>query len=449
MKSLMLSKAFAILAVAITVPLLPQVEPSADDGITKTDQETRMITPPMLNGASLPLDEEVGQRSNYLSGGLTFNSAYISNVRPGVASSSIDDTTYSIWPSLAIDQKTPRMTQKLSYNSGFTFYRKTNALDSINQSMEARFDYGFSNRLAVSFQERFRQNSNVFNQPLAPSGGETFQAEVAQTSGIVVPFEEELKNNLSAIISYRIAKFSMVGVKGGFESLSFPSVSEGSGLYASRAVSVLEFYSRRVSRLQYIGASYQSASIVTSQQQTTTRMQTLSFFYTLYSDRNFTVSVAAGPQHMNFTAGNAPSYQRWVPSVRAGLGWQTARLRFTSDYSTETTAGQGLLDAYISNSEDATLRYQLKRNWVLNSVAVYANSENSVPSLSSLQVSPGGHTLSVTASIGYNIGQNLVAEFGYTRLRQDFSGVAAISSAPDSDRVFISLSSYFHRPLGR
>src|SRR6185503_6443753 len=151
MKSLMLSKAFAILAVAITVPLLSQVEPSADDGITKTDQETRMITPPMLNGASLPLDEEVGQRSNYLSGGLTFNSAYISNVRPGVASSSIDDTTYSIWPSLAIDQKTPRMTQKLSYNSGFTFYRKTNALDSINQSMEARFDYGFSNRLAVSF----------------------------------------------------------------------------------------------------------------------------------------------------------------------------------------------------------------------------------------------------------------------------------------------------------
>lgn len=439
--------ACALLVVMTAMPMLSQVEPSTAVDLTAPDQETRMITPPAVSGALLPLDDELDQRSNYLSGGVTFNWAYISNVQPGATSASINDESYSIWPILTLDQRTPHSTRMLSYSSGFTFYKQTSALDSINQNMDARFDYGFSPRLIVSIRDSLRQNSNVFNQPLVTSGGTSSPPVGVQSPGVVMPFENEVKNDLSAIFSYQFDEFSMFGGKVGYETLNFPNLTKGSGLFNSKANSELGFYSWRVSRAQYFGAMYQGAQVVTSGQETTTQTQTLSFFYTLYSGKGFTLTLSTGPQYMSFTEPGSPSYHEWTPSVRASIGWQTPRIRLTSDYSRDITAGQGILGAYASNSADASLRFQLTRNWVVNSVVVYENDKNSVPALQ--QGYPGGNSLSWTASAGYNIREYLVAGFGYTRLHQNYSGVTAIALTPDSDRAYFSLSYFFHRPLGR
>ena len=438
--------AIALLSVMTAVPMFSQVDPSTAVDLTAPDQETRMITPPVVGGAILPMDSEVGQRSNYLNGGVTFNWAYISNVQPGASSGAINDQSYSIWPILSLDQRTPRSTRLLTYSSGFTFYKQTSALDSINQNMDARFDYGFSPRFTMSLRDSLRQNSNVFNQPL-DSGGTNSPPGGTQSPGVVIPFEEELKNDINAIFSYQFDQFSMFGGKVGFGTLNFPNLTKGSGLYNSRAETELGFYSWRVSNAQYFGAMYQGANVVTTGQTTTTQTQTPSFFYTFYSDRGITLTLAGGPQYMKFTEPGSPSYEEWTPSVKAIFSWQTPRIRIASDYSKEITAGQGILGAYSSNSADTSLRFQLGRNWLFNSIVVYQNDKNSVPAFQ--QGYPGGHSLSWTVSAGYNIREYLVAGLGYTRLHQSYSGITEIALTPNSDRVYFSLSYYFHRPLGR
>jgi hypothetical protein len=437
----MLIRACAILAILAAVPCWSQVEASAEGGF-EPDEDTRMLTPPAVSGATLPLDLEPGQRSNYLSGGVTFNAAYIGNVQPGETAASINDKSYSIWPVLTLDQRNPRALRSVTYSSGFTFYQRTSTLDSVNQNMDARVEYGISPRLNVSLRDTFRQNSNIYNQPLLASG-----AADTPDSALVIPFAEELKNEVSGIFTYQYSRYAMLGGKAAYELLNFPNLAAGSGLSNSRAESGLGFLSRRASQTQYLGGFFEYARITTSQLQATTQTQTLSLFYTLYLGRALTLSVAAGVQHLDFTAPSTSPYKKWTPSVRTNFGWQGGRARLTADYSRDITAGQGLMGAYASDSAGASARWQLTRSWILRSIAVYHNSKNSVPTFA--QGYPGGHSVSGTATAEYTLSSHFVAGLGYTRLHQNFTGIAAISRAPNSDRIYLSLSYNFQRPLGR
>lgn len=437
----------AVITVLIAVPCWCQVEPSAEGtGYAASDDSSRMIMPPVVSGDNLPLNAERGQKVNYLSGGVALNTAYISNVQPGETAATVNDESYSIWPTVILDQRSPRALRLLNYNSGFTFYQHTNALDSINQSIDADFEFGVTPRLAVGLKDSFRQNSNVFNQPIL--NPEAVQSKTGpDLSGLVIPFDDELKNETSALFGYQFAKFAMVGGRTSVQLLKFPKARQGSGLYNSRAESVLGYYSRRISLDQYVGGFYERANVETSQQKTATDTQTVSVFYTFYSSRGFTFSLAAGPQYLEFTVPKSPSYSQWTPSVRASAGWQGVRARLTADYSRDVTAGQGLLGAFASDSADLGARVQLTRSWVLNTIGVYENSKDSVPN--SFQGVPGGHSLSGTASAGYSLGEHLVAGAGYTHLHQSYGGIAELSRAPDSERVFLSMSYFFRRPLGR
>lgn len=444
---LTIQKLCAILLVLITVPAWCQVEPSATGSYAAPDEDAHMIMPPVVSGANLPLDAELGQRSNYLSAGVTLDSGYISNLQPGESVVAISDESYSIWPMVSVDQRTPRSLRSLVYTSGFTFYQRTNVLDTVNQSMDADFEFGLTPRLTVSLRDSFRQNSNVFNQPIVGSGVLSPAAVAPIDSGVVIPFDEELKNEVSALFGYQFAKFAMVGGRVAVQSLKFPDLRQGSGLYNSKADSALAYYSRRISRDQYLGGFYEQANMVTSQQKTTTQTRTLSLFYTLAAGRNFTLSLATGPQYLDFTVPGSPSYSEWTPSVGGSIGWQASRARITADYSRDITAGQGILGAFASDIAEASARYQLTRSWILNGIGGYENSKNTVPI--ALQGYPGGRSVSGTVSVGYSVREYLTAGAGYTHLRQRYTGVAAISQAPDSDRVFLSVSYYFRRPLGR
>jgi len=62
--------------------------------------------------------------------------------------------------------------------------------------------------------------------------------------------------------------------------------------------------------------------------------------------------------------------------------------------------------------------------------------------------STDGHSISGTASLQRLFGEHLNVQLGYTRLHQSYN-VAAISTTPDTNREFVSLSYQFARPLGR
>jgi hypothetical protein len=60
-----------------------------------------------------------------------------------------------------------------------------------------------------------------------------------------------------------------------------------------------------------------------------------------------------------------------------------------------------------------------------------------------------GHTLSSTASLEHQFRQRFNVQLAYSRLHQDYSGVAVIATNPDTNRESISVSYLFSRPLGR
>ena len=63
--------------------------------------------------------------------------------------------------------------------------------------------------------------------------------------------------------------------------------------------------------------------------------------------------------------------------------------------------------------------------------------------------STNSHTVSGTASLQQAVGQNLTVQLGYTRLHEDYSGVAILAGTPNTNREFVSISYQFSRPLGR
>ena len=57
--------------------------------------------------------------------------------------------------------------------------------------------------------------------------------------------------------------------------------------------------------------------------------------------------------------------------------------------------------------------------------------------------------ISGTVSAQHSIGGRLTLDVGYMHLHQSYASIAVISSAPDTNREYISFSYQFARPLGR
>src|ERR1700679_699849 len=96
------------LVLFLVVPAWSQVEPSATGGASSSDADTRMLHPPPVSGEAYPTTFGAEGRSNYLTAGIRLDTAYVDNVLPGATSKPVGDVTFSIGPSIALSQTTPR-----------------------------------------------------------------------------------------------------------------------------------------------------------------------------------------------------------------------------------------------------------------------------------------------------------------------------------------------------
>src|ERR1700752_388664 len=129
----MLVKACIIFALVIAIPLRSQVAPIATGPAQASDDQMR--TPPPVTGQTDPTAIVSETRSNYVRAGFAFSTAYNDNVLVGTGSTPVNDVSYSIWPTISLDQTTPRMHQSFAYNPGFTFYQQTSEWNEQSQSL--------------------------------------------------------------------------------------------------------------------------------------------------------------------------------------------------------------------------------------------------------------------------------------------------------------------------
>ena len=106
---------------------------------------------------------------------------------------------------------------------------------------------------------------------------------------------------------------------------------------------------------------------------------------------------------------------------------------------------EGLFGAFDSNSATLLASSRLTRTWNVEAGGAYAINKNVTAFLP--LAAPGGHSVSESVAFQHIFTQHFKAELGYTHLHQSYSGIPAISQAPDTDRVFCSVTYQFARPL--
>ncbi len=415
-----------------------------------------MLTPPPISSQAYPTVVGSEVRSNYLTAGLIFTTAYNDNVLEGASTTPIGDVTYSIWPTIALNRTTPRQQWALTYTPGFTFYQHTTALNAADQNANFNFQYRLSQHVTVSLNDSFQQSSNVFSQPNSISGAPISGSSQSAPTEVLAPYADRISNVANVGLSYQFSENGMMGFGGIATQSNYPNPSEASGLYNSNSFGGSAFYNHRLSSGQYLGLTYQylksdsdpvDAEADPASSSIEVQTQTLLPFYTIYFNPTFSLSLSGGPQHIDAAQSLSPSVREWEPAAMASIAWQSRSTNLVASYTRTITGGVGLPGAFNSNNANASVRWKISRAWIVGAGVGYAINKNITPLFT--PYSPGGHTISASVSLEYSTRDHFKAELGYVRLHQSYSGIALISDAPDSNREFVSISYQFTRGLGR
>jgi hypothetical protein len=425
-----------------------------------------MVTPPVVSGQSYPVATASQERSNYLRGGVTFATAYSDNVlgSTGPNSAPVSDVSYSVWPTIALDQTTTRVHWTLDYAPGFTFYQHTSSRNESDQNAAVNFQYRVSPHVTFSAVDTFQKSSNVFNQPDLGSAGAVSGGAQAANLSVIAPVADRLSNVGNVGMTYQFAANSMIGAGGSFSNLHYPDQSEVQGLFDSESQGGSAFYSYRVAPRNYLGATYQYQRLLAfpTEGENETQTHAVLFFYTYNRTPAFTLSLFGGPQHSDTVqsgpvplsmqpVGTQPSVpvpplRTWSPAGGASASWQGRFTSFALGYTHIVAGSGGLAGAVKIDSANVSLRQQMTRSFSGSLSGFYA--QNDVLDAAALG-SSDGHSISATASVQQQVGQNLNVQAGYTRLHQDYSTVEVLAAHPDTNREFIAISYQFSKALGR
>jgi hypothetical protein len=428
------------------VPLWLQVTSAAQESVDTTNTEGRMITPPVVSGQSYPVAPESQERSNYLLGGVTFTTAYSNNVLGSANGNPVSDVSYSVWPTVAIDQTTSRLHWKLNYAPGFTFYQHTSSYNETDQNAVLDFGYRLSPHVTFAARDSFQKSSNFFNQPDLASAGAVSGGAQGPNQSVIAPLADRLSNFGNVGITYQFSANDMIGGSGSFSRLTYPNPTQVQGLYDSSSQAASGFYAHRVSQIHYVGATYQYQRLMSypTGLQSETQTQAILLFYSVSPVPRLSLSLFGGPQYSSTSYPPFPS-RGWTPAAGASMNWQGQFTALSASYLHVVSSGGGLTTASQMDSASASIRMQFSRALSAGLSGSYANNNILGPAL----FNNNGHSFSATAFVQRPIGERMNLQLGYTRLHQIYSNVAVLAGSPDTNRVFVSVSYQFLRPLGR
>src|ERR1700722_17492479 len=275
----------------------PSPDTGSDNGTANSGD--RMVTPPPVSGQSYPTASVSQERSNYLRGGLLFTTAYSDNAVGLVNGHRESDVSYSVAPTLAIDETTSRTHFVMSYAPGFTFYQHTSSRNEADQNAAIDFQYRLSPHVTFAAHDGFQKSSSVFTQPDLGSAGAVSGGTEGGNFSVIAPVADHLSNAGNVGLTYQFALNEMIGASGTFTNLHYPSQSEVPGLFDSESQGGSAFYALRISKVNYFGVAYQYQRLFSYPTPGTNEAQThgLLLFYTVYATSRFSISIFAEPQY--------------------------------------------------------------------------------------------------------------------------------------------------------
>jgi hypothetical protein len=337
-------------------------EPAAT-GLESSVSSDAMVTPAPISGEGYSMGFTSETRSNYLRGGLVFGSAYDDNVSAEANGKPISDLSYSIWPTISLDQTRSRMHWLLNYSPGFTFYQKTSSLNVVDQNLGVDFKYRLSPHVTLNLRNSLMKTSNILNQPNQGFTQPVSGGVSAPNDSVIAPIADMLRNTANATLTYQFSANGMVGASGTFTNLHYLDQAQVPGLFDSVSRGGSAFYNHRLSKMHYIGATYQYQMFLAypTVGQSETQVHSALLFYTLYLKPTLSISLFGGPQYSDTSQFGVPSSTSWTPAAGASMSWQGRLTSFAASYSRRINDGGGLNGAVQSNGVDGSLRRQLTK----------------------------------------------------------------------------------------
>jgi hypothetical protein len=446
----MLIRVFVAISLLASCPLWAQDATSggAEAAATGTSNEGAMLTPAPISGQGYSMGFTSETRSNYLRGGLMFSTAYDSDATTGTNGQPISDVSYSIFPTISLDQTRSRLHWVFNYAPGFTFYQKTSSLNQADQNLGVNLSYRLSPHVTLNVRDSFQKTSNVLNQPISDLANPVSGGVTAPNNSVIAPIADTLTNNANMSMTYQFSANGMIGASGTFTNLHYPNEDQVPGLYDSSSRGGSAFYNHRLSKMHYIGVTYQYQMFLAypTVGQSETQTSTIYGFYTIYLKPTLSISFFGGPQYSNTQQFGVPTTTGWSPAGGASMNWQGKLTSFAASYSRSINSGGGLIGAVEYSSANGSFRRQLTRWWSMSIGGGYANNDvlEALPTLNN-----GGQTIQGNASVQRQIGEHFNLQLQYTRLHQSYNDIEAISIVPNRNRVAVLISYQFSRPLGR
>jgi hypothetical protein len=410
--------------------------------------------PAMLGGrgSSLAFRSEM-ERSNYLRGGINVGAGYDDNAFLG-SGGKVGSTSFSVFPSIAIDQSTSRMRWSLGYRGGLTVNQR---LSNQNQgSHNLNFDSEF--RLSPHVNLRAAENFSLTAGMFGANAGSSFQPGPGGTNGTLVTPLANMRSSQTVVeTNYHFALKDVVGASGSFYDLHYSDVSTGPGILVdTRTAAGSAFWLHELFRRDWAGFSY-GFQRVTFDPSGETRVHTFTVMNTLNISKTFTVSAFIGPEYSDNhgvaasgpDAGQVSNFSDWSMAGGVEGGWQNSRTSVTAGYSKRVSNGGGILGAVRLQNIHAGVRRELFPGWAATCSVTHGSNQSltliSATSATSIK------TTSVGASLERNIGRSLGFQIGYFHDFQNQFGSIEPSQNFDAsrNRFSVTVSYQWTKPLGR
>ena len=405
--------------------------------------------PAMLGGkgTSLAFQSEMA-RSNYLRGGLNVGAAYDDNALLGTNGAQ-GNTSYSVFPSLALEESWSRVRWTLAYAGGFTFNQR---LTNQNQgSHDLNFDSQF--RLSPHVNLRIAENFALSTGFFDGGNGVAVSGTGGPNASLITPLATQRTSLTTAGANYHFALNDVIGASGSFYDMHFTNAPADSLLVDTRTATGSAFWLHRIFRHNWAGASYSYERLTFDPSGGETLVHSFALVDTIGLSRGFTFSGFVGPEYSDNRglvpgADTISQFHNWSVAGGVEAGWRSARTSVSTGYSRRITDGGGLLGAVRSQTARGDLRRELFPGWAVQLGGSYGNNK-------ALTVASSGsastiNVTSVSASLERNVGKSLGLHFGYAHDFQQQSGVADPTQKLDAhrNRFFVTLSYQWAKPLG-
>jgi hypothetical protein len=442
-------------AVAAPISTSSSIGGITNPGGTELPYSEPLAPPAIANGVQAPM--AVGAestRSNFVSGSFRFVGGFDDNPL-FTSNKSASNFSYLFAPGIMFARTRERWSWTLAYNPGFTINQRLNDRNQSSHDLSTYLTFRLSPHVTLRFLDTFEKTSSLFSgvlaSPLVPESGPV----QGPNQSLITPLAQRTGNVSSVDLGYQFSASSMIGAGGTYYLTNYDQVAGPAGaltgLIDNRSIAADGYYAHRFSNKQWFGTRYDFQRMTFDIGGRTT-VYRMAMFYVVPLGTSVSVSLWAGPERSSTDVPAtsdlllARSDSRWSGAGGASFDWTGQHTGFRAGYVRRTSDGGGLSAAVALQQVDVGLRRQLSARWSTDLGVLYANDnpiQTFVNSVGKIRV------LSLTAGFSRLVTNDLSFGVQYGRDRQRSTDAPSSLSLVQRNRVLLSLSYSFSRPLGR